>query len=454
MTQLAGTSDAPLQELCERFSEVCESAVDPLEIASALEFDGVSDRAARGDYGVDDVFALARLLYERVPRRPYGVPAPDQAPAARTLLHGLLYALPAVCFPAAAALLVGHHVLPALVVALLAGWGLSQGLASVGYRRLGTAGPGQARWMLRAGLAAGLVLMLAVMTLTWLLARARLPVIAFGAGEGAYMLGASVLLVTGTERWLPVALAPGVAGSALFLLLGRPPGLQALTWTALAATPLLACLFAWSPRTRVRPGRLLIPAELRGAAPATAFGVVAAGLLSFPVVAGPAGHGGVNVGALIASVPLALSMGAAEWNLSWYRRGAQGLLRLTGDPRWFRRRSRRLLLTAVAQYESATVVLICLAINVAVLSGQAHVGGAVLLSITGYLLLGAALFLVLLLQAIQVRAVPLAACAIVLAIEVALREHGLAVQVAAPAALLAVVGAYALACVGAAVRHA
>jgi hypothetical protein len=38
-----------LERLAERFRAVCESAVDPLEVASALEFDGVSDRAARTD---------------------------------------------------------------------------------------------------------------------------------------------------------------------------------------------------------------------------------------------------------------------------------------------------------------------------------------------------------------------------------------------------------------------
>ena len=42
----AGTDTLPrtVADLCTDFAEVCESAVDPLEIASALEFDGLSDR--------------------------------------------------------------------------------------------------------------------------------------------------------------------------------------------------------------------------------------------------------------------------------------------------------------------------------------------------------------------------------------------------------------------------
>jgi hypothetical protein len=203
-----------------------------------------------------------------------------------------------------------------------------------------------------------------------------------------------------------------------------------------------------------RLGRLLNRAELRGALPAIALGLLAAGLLSFPVAAGASGHGGGNAGALIASVPLALSMGLAEWISLWYRRATRRLLGLTDDPRWFRRRAGLLLLGALARYVAGTVVLISVAIDVAVLSGQVAVGSTMLLSAVGYLLLGTAMFLVLLLQVAGVRLVPLAALAAALGAEVALRGGGLAVQIAAPAALLATVALYALARLGEAVLHA
>jgi hypothetical protein len=77
-----------------------------------------------------------------------------------------------------------------------------------------------------------------------------------------------------------------------------------------------------------------------------------------------------------------------------------------------------------------------------------------LASIAGYLLLGAAMFLVLLLQSVRVRLVPLAAAVATLCAELTLRRHGLAVQVTADTALLATVGGYALARLGAAVLHA
>jgi hypothetical protein len=450
------TAVADLAELAARFETVCQSAVDPLEIASALEFEGVSDRTARSEYEVEDVFALARLLYTRVPRKP-GAPAPQLDPwlNSRPLLHGLLYALPAVCFPAAGALLAGPGVLPALVVALLSGWGLSQGLAAVGYLRLGTSGSASSRRVLRDGLVCCLAVVAIIMTITMLEVHAHPTVILFGAGEAAYMLGAGVLLVTGEEYWLPAALAPGVTGAAVFLILGQPPHLKYQTWAWLAATPLLACAVAFIRTGRAGPrADRLSRTEALAVLPAAVLGVTAAGLLTFPVVAGVTGHGGGNIGVLVASVPLALSMGVAEWSLLRYRRATRRLLGRTDDPAWFRRRAKQLLCFALGRYLLGTLVLIGAAVSVAALTGQVKVDATILLSVGGYLMLAAAMFLVLLLQSLWIRLLPLAAAVATLCAELALRPHGLPVQVAAPAVLLAAVGSYALARLGSTVLHA
>ncbi|MFE0105674.1 hypothetical protein [Streptomyces sp. NPDC059009] len=61
-----GAAD-PVKALMHRHRELCERAVDPLEIAAALESHGVTDRTA-ARFRHRDVFSLAEEMYARVPR--------------------------------------------------------------------------------------------------------------------------------------------------------------------------------------------------------------------------------------------------------------------------------------------------------------------------------------------------------------------------------------------------
>lgn len=83
----------PVKSLLHHHRDLCERAVDPLEIAAGLEAHGLTDRTA-ARYRHRDVFALAEELYARMPPRtrervadgPPG-PGPDtDARAAWTLL--------------------------------------------------------------------------------------------------------------------------------------------------------------------------------------------------------------------------------------------------------------------------------------------------------------------------------------------------------------------------------
>ncbi|MFH8755456.1 hypothetical protein [Streptomyces atroolivaceus] len=56
----------PVKVLMHRHRELCERAVDPLEIAAGLEAHGLTDRTA-ARYRHRDVFSLAEELYARVP---------------------------------------------------------------------------------------------------------------------------------------------------------------------------------------------------------------------------------------------------------------------------------------------------------------------------------------------------------------------------------------------------
>jgi hypothetical protein len=456
-----GPTPRTVAALCEQFASVCESAVDPLEIASALEFDGIGDQAARLRYGFPDVFALAQDMYFRVPRRPAEPEAPpdpwQDSGRLRPALHSLLYALPGICFPAAIGLLIGKGVEITLIVALLVAWSTGQGLAYVGYIRLGrTLDRGQTRRVLRVALTAGLAVVAIALATTAHLAHAPTSALIFGAGEGAYMLGAGVLMVLGAELWLLAALAPGVAGSAAYLILGRPPRLEHLVWVGLAATPLLALALAalFTRRTGPRTGELFEPSEWLGALPAAGFGLVAAGLLIFPVAAGVHGRGGINVGALLAALPLSLSMGAAEWVLLWYRRCTGRLLRTTSSLRVFGLKARLVLVAAVLMYVAAAAALIAATVAIVGATGLAHPHRSDLPQLEAYLVLAAAMFLALVLQAFGSRIFPLVAGGAALAFELVARHLGVFAQIVACTELLVVVGGFALVVLGRAVRHA
>lgn len=88
-----------MKALIHRHRELCERAVDPLEIAAGLEAHGVTDRTATR-FRHRDVFSLAEEMYARVSRdgEPAAPAAPSDAPRASadwillTLLPGALCA--------------------------------------------------------------------------------------------------------------------------------------------------------------------------------------------------------------------------------------------------------------------------------------------------------------------------------------------------------------------------
>ena len=62
----AESPDAAVDRLCRQMREVCASAVDPLEIAAALEAEaGLTGPTLRARYGCPDVFTLADEMYRR-----------------------------------------------------------------------------------------------------------------------------------------------------------------------------------------------------------------------------------------------------------------------------------------------------------------------------------------------------------------------------------------------------
>lgn len=84
-----GAAD-PVKTLMHHHRELCERAVDPLEIAAGLEAHGVTDRTA-ARFRHRDVFALAEEMYARVPRdEDSPPPAAEPSAAPRPRLGRLL----------------------------------------------------------------------------------------------------------------------------------------------------------------------------------------------------------------------------------------------------------------------------------------------------------------------------------------------------------------------------
>ncbi|MEU4034617.1 hypothetical protein [Streptomyces collinus] len=69
----------PVKTLLHHHRDLCERAVDPLEIAAGLEAQGVTDRTA-ARFRHRDVFSLAEELYARVPRDGAPQPRPEPPP--------------------------------------------------------------------------------------------------------------------------------------------------------------------------------------------------------------------------------------------------------------------------------------------------------------------------------------------------------------------------------------
>lgn len=398
-------SREPIDDLLARLDDQCANAVDALELAAALESDGMSDQMARVRYGFPDVFVLADHLYRRTvlkPAEPAAQPSPWRSSVGGHLLHGVLFGLPALCYPVVGAAMGSHGALIVLVVAMLTSWSLSQALSYLGHARRSRLDVDGSRRLLRAALPVMLGSLVAITLPTSLLLGQSGPALWFAIGQGGYLLGATVLLVCGADWWLAGALAPGVIVSATYLVTGRSSWSHSLAWIAigvsLACTLGLAVLRTSRPRPAAAARRFRLR-ELSASWSYGAFGMLVAGMMVFPVVASRFAHGGqrIDAAALLGVLPLSLSMGIAEWRLYGYRRRIERLMRHTGSPAEFGLRAAFVLAGVVAEYLLGAALLLIGVVAVASLTGFAPQWTDTS-AYLGYLVLGAGLFLALLIQ--------------------------------------------------------
>ncbi|MEV7481273.1 hypothetical protein ACIPJG_33195 [Streptomyces halstedii] len=376
-----GPHEDAVDRLAAELTDRIGPAVHPYEVAAVLESEGLAAEVIRDTYGHPDLFSLAAALHERVPRsfpeppRPADPWRPDHV---RCALRGALFALPGLAHLLTGPLWASGRGVAALVVAGLVSWAWGQALGHRAYLRLAS-GPRECGRTLLAGAPVGAVLATAAGTAVAGVG----PTALFVAGQSVYLAGAGVLLVLGRERLLLAALTPVVAVAAV------------LPW--------------WEPGT---PARVALPL-LSVVATVAAAGRALAGPLTTapapgatrprPLLSLPYGLFGLAAGVLVlvegrrepyAVVVLTVSMGLAEWLLHRYRGLSVAALRAAATPAAFRLRS-------------AGVLGLCLLAYLAPLVPAALLTGAEPVPL---LLIAAALWTALLLQAFGVAWVPAAVC--------------------------------------------
>ncbi len=395
-----------LRALSRRHDALCTEAVDSWEIAAGLEAQGMSDSDCHA-YGYPDVFALADALFAVVPRRGATLTSESSRPAVRprrSLMRGAIYALPAVVGIGA----VGGRGVPALtvlIVALAAGWSWSQALSFLGHRNLGWVGEPAARSVMRTGLVCGLVVIPLLVAAATYLTSAPLGSAASGSAIGIYMVAAAVLLVLGDDRALLLALAPGTVIGVLSLA-GLGQWLAAVR-LPLAALSVLAVLILAVRGTSLRSvaGAVRTPAwgipersDLLAAVPHLLYGTAAAAAVGLgPSTLAMLRDQASSTSSWHVTLPVVLSMGAAELQLERLMHRIHLDVRTVASPELFGRLSTRALGQATGGYLAAVVLASVLALLLS--PGNMRETGQ-LVMVSGYAALAACFFMALILVAI------------------------------------------------------
>ncbi|MFD3872349.1 hypothetical protein [Streptomyces sp. NPDC058623] len=277
----------PVKSLLHRHRELCERAVDPLEIAAGLEAHGITDRTA-ARFRHRDVFSLAEELYARTPRDEGARPVPAApAPAGRAASGSALRRVGYSLLPGALALGAAATGTPwagPLAVLVTAGALVWPGRVAGGrFPRLAhLLAAAAVGWAVhRHGPALGAALALAVVP-------GHLAAVLFAAGARRRLAASRAL-----EDFADGA-RPLLAGT-LLLFTAAATGAAAVTGAALAtAVPLAVLLFL---------ARLLLGHGSRGAPPVVA---LALALVPVPAVVTAAAAG------LLVHAFLALSRASAH----------------------------------------------------------------------------------------------------------------------------------------------
>lgn len=335
--------------LSRELNGACTAAVTAHQVAALLEAEGLNDRIVKQRYGRDGVFALAEELYDEVPLRrdPEPVEPPPvvseiaEVPAAALVMRGPMYLVPLLFFMAASTVFEGAAMLTAGLLALFLGWSWNQGTGALVYRLIGRGDVPGAKAMALGGLAVGVPLItLLVASVSWGVFGDVVEPALFAAGQTMYLLGAAVLLTFGLDRYLYLAVTPGVFMVLTYAFLDRIPAWVPVAGAVTVPVFIVLLVLVGTQGRRWRSLKTLRKTDIR-----IAVGLGTLGLL-WAVLIGLAALSILDTGNVVATVSIAaagmvLTMGIAEWQILSYRRWVSNLLIHTGDINRFARSARR-----------------------------------------------------------------------------------------------------------------
>lgn len=367
-------STDPIDVLSRRLNDVCVRAVDPWQIAAAIEADGLGDRTVAERYGQPNVFALAEDIYHRVPLRVAHEPQPDtaeEAPAWRDLSRGILFVLPGALYIAAVHGFASLESAYALLVSLIFAWVWGQGSGYFGHILIGRGAAGTTRRTVLGLAVVGSVLAALASWFSVGVFGLSTEVIAVTSVQTTYLLAASALLLFRKEHVLFAILVPGVAISAAvgFDVFGRADDqLAAATVAATVAIVAVAAFVATRTAHNVTPATLT-RADLAGAVPHMVLGLLWASLVSFSaLVSLDAADGAPSIAVTI--LPLLLSMGIAEWSLRRYLKLTRVSLEEVATPNSFASAARMTMWSTVGRYTLIVAVLTAGAAGFLAITGE------------------------------------------------------------------------------------
>jgi hypothetical protein len=396
--QSGAVFDDPVDALVARVP-LAGRAVDALQVAATLEAEGVTDRAAKVEYGYRDVFALAERVFERrnsvveqSPARRVARWRPAHPQALREISHGVLYLMPCAVFPAVLELLDRRQLVLGLVLGGGLGWAWAGGASWLAYQVLGRGHPRWAGRVLWVATLSGPPAALLSGTLVVLASGGGYGPVGLAAGQLAYQMASTVLMFYRREGWLVVIMAPAVLTGLAFLVAGAPVRPWAVaTGAGGVAVAFAAALHHAGRAARADSGGTPLTTALGGQLSALpwvlAYGVFSAAYLLHAQVPYVLDEWTVVLGA----VPLFVGMGVVEWRARRFTEQTRELLGRVRYPRQFVTRVWLLLAAGVVTCMS-TVALVA----VPLLAALRHAGllsPAVLAMTAAHTVLAGAYFL-------------------------------------------------------------